>query len=216
MKTRSRFLSSKLLILSCMVLSLGACQTMQGIKKDFDTIKIPKLGLSSQNEEPDQVQQADLRIDNNCPYVEIVDELSSFSEFSGSSSSESNLISRVTLNQVESSCDINNNQITLDLKLSFEGALGPKAKRSSNDKPFFSYPFFVAVTNPSNVILAKEVFAASMTYERKEKTHNYFENIRHIIPINNKSQASKYKVMIGFQLGEDQLKYNRKYMVPKG
>lgn len=199
-----------------MILTLGGCQTVQGMKKDFDNIKMPKLGLVTDDEEPAEIQQTDLRIDNSCPQVEIVDELSSFSEFSGSSTSEKSLVSRVNLNQVESSCDIRGNQVVLDLKLAFAGSLGPKAKRTSNDKPFFSYPFFVAVTNPSNVILAKEVFAASMTYERNENTHNYFENMRQIIPITKNSQASKYKVMIGFQLSDDQLKYNRKYMVPRG
>lgn len=198
------------------MLSLGACQTVQGIKKDFSSIKVPKLNLINENEPVEEMQQINVNSDTNCPQIEIVNELSSFSEFSGSSASESNLISRVNLNQVESSCDIENNQVILDLRLAFEGKLGPKAKRSKNDKPFFSYPFFVAVTNPSNVILAKEVFAASMTYERNEDTHNYFENMRQIIPITSSTQAGKYKVMIGFQLNEDQLRYNRKYMVPRG
>ena len=155
-----------------------------------------------------------LRIDDGCPTVQIVDELSSLSEFTGSTRTEPNLISRVNLNQVESSCAFIDGQIALDLRLAFEGALGPKAKKSSSDKPLFSYPFFVAVTNPSGVILAKEIFSASMTYERNEDSHTYFENMRQLIPISDRENAHRYKVMLGFQLSEEQLKYNRKYLVP--
>lgn len=200
---------SKFLLSATGFLLLAGCQTMNGIVKDVNnTFGSMRSSASASSTSATPV------IDDKCPRIEIVDELSSFSEFTSDTMSQSNLVSRVDLNQVESSCSIKSGQVTLDLKLAFNGTLGPKAKLRNNDKPFFSYPFFIAVTNDKGVILAKEVFAASMTYERNENEHTYYENLRQIIPITSYAEAKQFTVMIGFQLTNEQLKYNRKYMVP--
>lgn len=203
--------SVRYLLLCAATLGLAACQTADGLVADVSEAFSLNGGSS-----PYATSEVELAKSNDpCPQVQIVDELSSFSEFdSPDATSEERLVSRVTLNQVESSCTIQGDQAIVDLKLAFLGSLGPKAKKNSNDKPFFSYPFFVAVTDPKGIIMAKEVFGASMTYERDEKTHDYFENLRQIIPVRTQDSAKRYKVLLGFQLDAKQLKYNRKYMVP--
>ena len=97
--------------------------------------------------------------------------------------------------------------------MAFESTLGEKGKLRKNDKPFFSYPFFVAVTDPKGVIMAKEIFSASMTYDRNEDSHTYYESMRQLIPLDRKSSAKRHKVLLGFQLDPAQLKYNRQNMV---
>lgn len=150
-----------------------------------------------------------------CPQVELVSDLSSLSDFSTPNQpSENNLISRVNLNSAESTCKLASKSAIVDLTLIFNGVLGKKGKLKPSDKPFFSYPFFVAVTAPNGKIMAKEIFAASLTYGANENKHTYFEKLRQIIPIKNKSHANRYKVLIGFQVTPDQLEYNRKNMVP--
>ncbi len=152
---------------------------------------------------------------NQCPEVQIVDDLSSLSDFEDPNKpSKKRLISRVDLKSAESTCKIASKSVTVDLKLIFNGALGEKGRTKDSDKPFFSYPFFVAVTAPNGKIMAKEIFAASLTYAPEEQTHTYFEKLRQIIPIQNKSKAHMHKVLIGFQVTPDQLAYNRKNMVP--
>lgn len=100
------------------------------------------------------------------------------------------------------------------MKLIFNGKLGPKGREKVSDKPFFSYPYFVAVTSPGGKIMAKEIFAASMTYGSHESTHSYFEKLREVIPISSKENAKNYKILIGFQVTKDQLAYNRANMIP--
>lgn len=201
---------TKFLLTGMSLCLLAGCQTMDNFLEDVNTLaekgtNMPQLETAYDESTPS--------IENRCPRIQIVDELSSFSEFTNGTN-EKNLVSRVNLHQVESSCSIQRKQVSLDLKLAFNGSLGPKAKLRNNDKPFFSYPFFIAVTNQNGVILAKEVFAASMTYERDEDTHIYYENLRQLIPIGSSDQAKSYTVMLGFQLTKEQLEYNRKFMVP--
>jgi len=150
---------------------------------------------------------------NFCPQVEIVEELSSLSEFTDMVAPEpKNLLSRVDMGLLESKCEHGDGEVIVDLKLVFESILGPKATRTVRDRPFFSYPFFIAVTGPKGDIMAKEVFSASMTYNLREDSHTYYESLRQIIPVPSKHQASLHKVLIGFQLNQAQLNYNRAFL----
>ncbi len=179
---------------------LPACETWDGLVQDIESVKASAFESTGQ----------EIALLDSCPETKVVDELGSLNEFSDTSNPRvENLISRVDITQIESSCIHNEKSIAVDLKLTFEGELGQKAKLHNNDMPFLSYPFFVAITAPNDDIIAKEVFAASMTYGRDENHHTYHESLRQIIPIQNLSRAGRYKVLIGFQLSRDQLAYNR-------
>ncbi len=147
---------------------------------------------------------------DNCPRIEIVNELDVLSDFGNAmEATPSNLSSHVALSKIESSCSYKDKSVTLDLKLAFEANLGPKGRSHSIEKPFFAYPYFVAITNPSGDIIAKEVFAAPMTFALDKTEMTYYEGLRQIIPINHKQAGPRYKVLLGFQLTENQLAYNR-------
>lgn len=197
--------------IALLTLCVTACdQTMDGFLNDWNNLGV--VGVSADSVGP---MRSDMLLASPCPQVEIVNDLSSFSDFANEDKPQTNnLVSRVDLHSAESTCKLSSNTATVDLKLIFKGTLGPKAKRKASDKPFFSYPFFVAVTTPSGKIMAKEIFAASMTYNGNEKTHTYYENLRQIIPVLNKDVARQYKILVGFQLSPAQLDYNREHMIP--
>ncbi|MGH1404575.1 MAG: hypothetical protein ACRBDL_10050 [Alphaproteobacteria bacterium] len=200
----------KNLTIGSLIFILSACQTVNAIQDDVDALAdgVPPMAQV-------HTGTTESLLKNQCPEVQIVDDLSSLSDFEDpKKTSKKRLVSRVDLKSAESTCKIASKSVTVDLKLIFNGALGEKGREKSSDKPFFSYPFFVAVTAPNGKIMAKEIFAASLTYGPNEQTHTYFEKLRQIIPIQNKSKAHMYKVLIGFQVTPDQLKYNRKNMVP--
>ncbi len=71
-----------------------------------------------------------------------------------------------------------------------------------------TYPFFIAVTNTNNKILAKEVFYAPIHFEADKNTKKHVEILRQVIPTSQKP-VSHFKIMAGFQLNESQLSYNR-------
>tara|TARA_R110002072_G_scaffold108678_1_gene235584 strand:+ start:167 stop:811 length:645 start_codon:yes stop_codon:yes gene_type:complete len=200
----------KIFAMTFAIFTLSACQTLDAMQSDFNEVSHGTFETAQAVTDP----TANL-LASPCPQVEIVDDLSSLSDFeSPKKQNKANLISRVDLRSAESSCKLASKSAVVDLKLFFNGQLGPKGRIKPADKPFFSYPFFVAVTAPSGKIMAKEIFAASLTYAGNENTHVYNEVLRQIIPINSKSEASRYKILIGFQVTPDQLAYNRTHMVP--
>ncbi len=198
----------RILALCCSsIMLLSACQTFTGLREDAYNVIEGDIYVAGST--PEKLLRSP------CPQVEIVDDLSSISDFSDPRKQKKEyLISRVDLKSAESTCKLSSKTAIIDLKLLFNGKLGPKGRNKTSEKPFFSYPFFVAVTTPSGKIIAKEIFAAAITYGGNEDEHTYFENLRQIIPVKNKNQANNYRVLIGFQVTPDQLAYNREHMVP--
>lgn len=199
------------LVLCCTCIAiLGACQTIDALESDVYDLSRGTVPVANVVD-----GSSERLLANPCPQVEIVNDLSSISDFSDPrKQNKDNLISRVDIKSAESTCKLASKSATVDLKLKFEGDLGAKGRKNKADKPFFSYPFFIAVTSPGGQIMAKEIFAASLTYNPGENTHIYSENLRQIIPITSKKHAHQYRILIGFQVTPDQLTYNREHMVP--
>ncbi|NCT40319.1 MAG: hypothetical protein GW778_01480 [Alphaproteobacteria bacterium] len=192
------------------IMTLSACETMEGIKQDISSIDFSNLTTASSITKDSEAQ---FLTDADCPTVKIVSDLSRLYEFNDNQAMlTKNLESSVQMLETNSTCTYNERSVTVDLKLEFDGELGPKGRSAANEKPFFSYPFFVAVTNANGKILAKEIFAASMTYDPGQNNQTYYETLRQIIPADTRAQGAGYKVMIGFQLAQDQLEYNRKVL----
>ena len=196
---------TKLLIIALATFTLAACeQTWQGIQDDLGNINtsswdLPKLN----NNDP----QADLFAKSgNCPQVNVVEELSTVSEFSDANNPGTyNLISASRITKAKDTCEFNGKTATVDIKLVFDGKTGPKAFGTNS----YSYPFFVAITAPNGNILAKEVFSAPLNYRPGDTSTTHSESLRQIIPIANEVDGPKYKILIGFQLTQEQLAYNR-------
>ncbi|MBX2834912.1 MAG: hypothetical protein KTR28_08060 [Micavibrio sp.] len=184
-------------------LSLTACETMEGLKADVLALDLPSFDMS-------EISASSLSFETACPKIDIVKDLRALAEFSNSNyPNENNLISRVTLSDLKSSCRSDPKTVTVDLKMKFDGALGKEGRTGSGETPIYSYPFFVAVSDRSGDVLAKEIFSANITYHPGENHHQHFENMRQIIPLDRYNKAQHYKILIGFQLGPDQLAYNR-------
>ncbi len=195
-----RFLALSLCIAGPLF-TLSACQTFDGVVKDIKGINLPSLRNSTSRSSQELVYSG------SCPQAEAVEELKSLSEFSDTSDqSDYNLVSKIGIANLQSACNYDERSVTIDLRMDFQGTLGPRGGNSGS----FSYPFFVAVTSARGDILAKEVFAAPLTYNPGQKTQTYTEKMRQIIPIENRDRGSKYKILVGLQLTPDQLGYNRK------
>ncbi|MCC6598486.1 MAG: hypothetical protein IT559_06830 [Alphaproteobacteria bacterium] len=192
------------LTLCLCLLMLSSCRTVGAMLDDLDSMSVPTISI---NREP---RIEDLAESHSCPEVRVIEELGTYNEFSDPGRTRANeLVSRVTISGTRVSCQMDAQTAIVDLNVTFQGALGPDARRSNAEKPSFTYPFFVAIASPQGKIMAKEVFAASMSYGAGENQHTYRENIRQIIPIEKNEKSGHFKILLGFQLADEQLSYNR-------
>lgn len=183
---------------------LGSCQAVDGTLADLG-VNEPVFESSAQIPESEALIGG-----GQCPRVKVVNELSALSEFTNMENPRENeMISRAHVAAVDSTCQYGPRSVTVDVQLAFESMLGPHGRVQSSDKPFFSYPFFIAVSEPNGEILAKEIFSASITFQPGENQQNYMEKLRQIIPVPNQARGGRYQVLVGFQLSDEQLRYNR-------
>lgn len=144
-----------------------------------------------------------------CPDVRIVSDLNQVHQFAEGAQMESgNLASSIRMQDVEAKCTAGTRTVTVDMTLAFAGQIGPKGRAHASDKPSFAYPYFVAITNDHGSIVAKEVFATTLTYGTADDKGTKIEQVRQIIPAIS-SDMRNYKVLIGFQLSDRELAYNR-------
>lgn len=224
--TNTRF--SAIALLMTAGLCLSACETVKGAQTDMASsltnIKTALANMSTAMPEstpstPSETQMAKMASgiapaaggasSAGCPDVRIVQDLNQVHQFiDGIAPAPSEAVSSVRMISVQNSCKISNNNVAVDMKLSFEGSIGPKGRSSAKDKPSFAYPYFVAITNNQGSIIAKEVFAVTMAYDGAQTSKSSTEQIRQMIPMNGIDQKN-YKVLIGFQLNDQELAFNR-------
>lgn len=148
----------------------------------------------------------------DCPHISVLPELSELHQYQNMDNpTESGHVSSVSIIGLDSRCAVNDMNMIVDLDIIFHAATGPQAANDSG-RASFSYPYFMAITDENNAILTKEIFAASIKFDHGwvEATHE--ESLRQLIPM--QEAGREYRIMVGFQLNEEELAYNRAHMPP--
>lgn len=207
-------------LLLCVVL-LSACETLEGFGNDLDVLWAdagaafsdltsapdPGEGMAATKAPPKTGQLKPVP----CPPISVMEELKTFVEFQNLAKPTAKTeVGQATMTGVVSRCSADGGDLEVSMDVSFDSKLGPKARVRADDKPNFAFPYFVAVTSADGNVLAKEIFAASLAYEEKgQKSMTRTESISQHIPLAGDGSVPDYKILIGFQLSEEQLAYNR-------
>ena len=193
---------------SVLALGLTGCESMQTARDKISSIDFPYFGASDKSEATQKT--AMLASPADCPQAAIVDDLKNLTQFeTPSAPTPGTKISSITLSSMESKCSLNEKTVAVDMTLTFDGQIGPKAASWKTESHSFAYPYFIAVTTPTGEILSKEVFAATIRYDRDETAITQKENIRQVIPLRENMSAAGYEILVGFQLTDDELNYSR-------
>jgi hypothetical protein len=146
----------------------------------------------------------------NCPNVAVANELGELHQFSGNDSSDERYrVSSVRISDVASGCRYNEHNVVVEMNIRFEGEIGPHGRVLSSDEARFAYPYFIAIASEQGNIMAKEVFAATLSFPEGEDKSIHVENVNQIIPISGTMGDATRSVLVGFQLSQQQLSYNR-------
>ena len=203
MKNMTKFLS-----LALLAITLTACQTWEAFKEDVGSIDWPEIETAQSVKT--YKSRDEFLTNGDCPTIELVNELSLLSLFKDpQKTTAKGLSSTVSLSAGESTCEYNGKSVQVDLTLIFAAELGPMGREDINMEKAMQYPYFVAVTDETGKVLAKEIFTAPLTFEAGKTTAERVEKMRQIIPVENRSEGRSMKVITGFQLNKDQLAYNR-------
>lgn len=174
----------RIIALSTALLGLAACQSGSGIGDAFDT---------RQNA-------------GTCPPAGAIYQSSRIVEFTGDGEQFPNVQYTGEIVDVRLYCRYaGNDPVRAEVEIDFALGKGPAA--SSNRK---DYGYWVAVTRRSGKVLNKEYFTVRADFSDGPVTGATEVLQRIIIPRNDESvSAANFEVLIGFDLTEEQLEYNR-------
>lgn len=192
----------KKIILVLPLLLLTGCQAAQSIGTSLSELNLPHFDAGRDG-------RTTMIPQGNCPSVARVAELSSMYQFIHPKiPNNEELVGVAHLSRVTSTCGKTGKNLTLNLALDFGGVLGPRGRIRAGDKPSFTYPYFVAVTNSKNQILAKEIYALTLAYDADDTQLRQTETFTQMVPLDGDDPRS-YRLLIGFQLAPDEVAYNR-------
>lgn len=95
-------------------------------------------------------------------------------------------------------------EVEVDLEVLFRATRGP-ASTSRTAK----VSYFIAIADRDENILAHETFETDLEFEGNRNRIAYVEELKQKIPLKAGKFGDDFKVFIGFQLDDEQLKYNR-------
>lgn len=172
-----------------LLLALSACTNVE--QKISDTYyDLRDNGIPAMGETLSGKPTAETLLNaGRCPTVEIDKDLGTFYNIGNGP------VSSLTMSQ-RNTCSFGPKSVTADVQLAFT---------DSGNSPPSTYPYFVAVLAPGGKILAKDMFAISTNGGGGTQ----IETIRQIIPASGQKQAAAHKIMIGFQLSDQQIAYIR-------
>lgn len=174
----------RIFALSGILLALGACQSGSGIGTAFDT---------RQNA-------------GSCPPAGSIYNASRIVEFEGESQVFPNVAYTGEIVDVRLFCRYaGTNPVRAEIEIDFAFGKGPSADRNRHE-----YGYWVAVTRRSGKVLNKEHFTVSTNFNDGPITSETEVIQRVIIPRADESvSAANFEVLIGFDLTDEQLTYNK-------
>jgi len=172
---------------------LSGCENM---KKSWDGMKWPEFVMK-----PKTAQQQPA----NCPEVGTMPDLGRLTQIR-----ENQVLSETILESVKPACTVDAAQATVRLAIGFKGKLGPAGMKEASTEVTYSLPYLIAVVNPEGNIISKDVFAINMVYKGGQTEIAFNDLLEQIIPLKTGEKVTNYKILVGFQLDDEQLEYNRR------
>ncbi len=142
--------------------------------------------------------------DVKCPAAGVVTGIDTVARFDGRGTGYVNLADRATVGGVTSDCTVDSTGVSVTVSLSTVAELGPTAPGRSID-----FPYFVAVIDGHDKTIAKRVFPNTVTFKPNENRAGTQDTVTERIPLADPKQADRYHVVVGFQLTEQELAFNR-------
>lgn len=141
-----------------------------------------------------------------CPETAIVSGAETITLFDNAGSQDlSDMLLRSTLVEFTGECRYEDEAVTVDLALILAGERGPAISQDQS----VSVDYFVAVLDPDNRILGKEVFTTDFAFNDRRTRLLSREELRQVIPLENARSGQFYSVLMGFQLTDEQRLYNQ-------
>lgn len=138
-----------------------------------------------------------------CPQVAILQEAEEVFDYGGEDPDPSELVSKSRMKNIDGTCAYRKNGIDILFTVRMVAARGPRLGGSHAE-----FPYFIAVADPADHVLSREVMTAAFTFSGADKVAGDDEALHVFIPLSKTALLSgpDYRVLVGFQMRKEQRK----------
>ena len=141
-----------------------------------------------------------------CPQVAILGDAERTTQFKpGAGRDLIDVMFEAEIRNIRTSCKFLEGRVISEVAFELIASRGPAAKSGEGN-----FTYFVAVTDNTGRVLAKEIFDTRIAFTANRRRAGVEELTEQNIPIIGDAKPNSLEILVGFQLSEDQLKYNRR------
>jgi len=154
------------------------------------------LGLDDEKDEKAQL----------CPAASILGNAERVAQFKqGNGRDLIDVSFQAEIGQLSMSCRYLKGRVVSDISFELISERGPAARTRTG-----IFDYFVAISDGQGRVLKKELFQSKIAFAENKRRAGHLEEIELSVPLRKNEDGGNYEVLVGFQLTEDQLKFNRR------
>jgi hypothetical protein len=140
-----------------------------------------------------------------CPLAQTVPELQTMVQFPPGNTQT--VLSAGRVNSVTTTCESEGESgVVSSLAVEFTGL------RTSPAVSHLNLPYFIVVADSDGNILGKQQYTFGLDFARDAPTAKAVDNVTVHLPLKNAQLGNVYTLVVGFQLNQDQVNYNRSHL----
>jgi hypothetical protein len=145
-----------------------------------------------------------LEIGPTCPRVALGEDVGYVARFDGKGSSKQNLLYAVKMDVPNGICFLNEDSIDVQMSVPIRVQRGP----AMEDREI-NFGYWVAITRTDKTILARESYQADAELKQDE-VGQITDEFDQTIPIKPGENGNNFVIIVGLELTEEELDYNRR------
>jgi hypothetical protein len=138
-----------------------------------------------------------------CPATFIAPDTDKMAVFKPGGSAMSDVSYGVEISKFQSKCDRADKGISVDTQISFRLVSNDRSLRSG------AFEYFVSIVDGYHNILAKKTYSVPFEFDARLHDMNKQDDVSENLPLLDVGTANNYAIVIGLQLTEAQLQFNR-------
>lgn len=139
-----------------------------------------------------------------CPDARIVANLDRMVQYRpGEGRDLTDVLFEARIGNLAGECGYDENALEVAMTVPIQIARGP-----ANQERKARLDYFVAIQDPQGNVIAKRSFPVEVAFERNQSRALFTDELEQRIPLTDLKQGPAYRVLLGFQLSEDQVQDN--------
>jgi len=138
-----------------------------------------------------------------CPAFAVVGGSGSLVRFRGEERQTDDVVLRASIANLELECDQGSDVIS-DISFNILARRGPALPETAE----VGLSYFIAVVRDNSLVVLKEIYDTRLRFDPGVETVSRREVLRQRLPEIEMARRYNYEILVGFQLSEEELKYN--------